>query len=279
MAEGGKASPRIGLALGGGGARGFAHVPVIEALDELGLKPIVIAGTSMGAIIGAGYAAGMTGLAIRNYSVELFSRRSEVIARLWKLRPRTVGDLFSQGITQLDAERVVRTFLPEILPEDFSDLSIPLKAIATDFYGWGEAVLDSGSLRRAVAASAAIPVLFRPVVIDGRVLIDGGISNPLPFDHLGEDCDITIAVDVIGGPVGGHSKPPGSSEAMFGAAQLFMQAITREKLRSSRPPTILIRAPPNAYRVLDFMKAADILDAAAPVKDELKRKMERALAR
>jgi len=65
MAEGGKASPRIGLALGGGGARGFAHVPVIEALDELGLKPIVIAGTSMGAVIGAGYAAGMTGVAIR----------------------------------------------------------------------------------------------------------------------------------------------------------------------------------------------------------------------
>jgi NTE family protein len=273
----GQVRERIGLALGGGGARGFAHIPVIEALDELGLRPAFIAGTSMGAVIGAGCAAGMTGAEIRSYAVDLFSRRSEVLARIWRLRPKSVVDLLSQGIARLDAERVVTSFLPKELPEQFSGLAIPLRVIATDFYGWSESVLEQGPLRRAVAASAAIPGLFQPVLADGRILIDGGVSNPLPFDRLGEDCGIVVAVDVIGGPISRHARIPGATEALFGAAQLFMQSVTREKLRAGRPPDILIRAPANAFRVLDFMKAAEILKAAEPLKDELKRKIERVL--
>jgi NTE family protein len=273
-----RGNDRIGLALGGGGARGFAHIPVLEALDELGLKPSAIAGTSMGALIGAGYASGMSGADIRAYCVDLFSRRTEVFAKLWQLRPKRVRDFLAQGITQLNAERVIETFVPPWLPDDFAGLAIPLKTVATDFYGWGEVVLDRGSTRRAVAASAAIPVLFRPVVVDDRILIDGGITNPLPFDHVREGNDIVIAVDVIGGPVGSHTRSPRPTEAIFGAAQLLMQAVTREKLRSSPPPEILIRAPANAFRVLDFMKAGEILKAAEPVKDELKRKLDRVLA-
>ncbi|MEO8668062.1 MAG: patatin-like phospholipase family protein [Bauldia sp.] len=276
--SGGGRGERIGLALGGGGARGFAHVAVIEALDELGLRPAIIAGTSMGAVIGAGCAAGMTGAAIRSYAIELFAKRSDVLGRIWQLRPKSVSDLFAQGVTQLDAERVVEAFLPKDLPEEFAGLATPLRVIATDFYGWSEAVIEHGPLRRAVAASAAIPALFRPVLADGRVLIDGGVTNPLPFDRLGEDCDITIAVDVIGGPMSSHARIPGTTEALFGAAQLFMQSVTREKLRSGRPPDIVIRAPANAFRALDFMKAAEILRAAEPMKEDLKRKMERVFA-
>jgi NTE family protein len=262
-----KTGTRIGLALGGGGARGFA-----------GLRPAAVAGTSMGAVIGAGYAAGMTGAEIRAYSLDLFGRRSEVLSRIWQLRPKSVGDLITQSITRLDAERVVNAFLPASLPEDFSGLDIPFRAIATDYYGWDEAILERGPLRRAVAASAAIPGLFRPVVVDGRVLVDGGVANPLPFDRLSAECDFVVAVDVIGGPVGRAGQVPGSAEALFGAAQLFMQTITREKLRSSRPPDVLLRAPASAFRVLDFMKAAEILAAAAGMKDDVKRQIDRALA-
>ena len=109
-------------------------------------------------------------------------------------------------IAQFDAQRVIESFLPKCLPTDFSGLAIPLKLIATDFYGWHETALVEGPLRPAIAASAAIPVLFRPVIIDGRVFVDGGITNPLPFDHAGDDVDIVVAVDVIGGPVGDHHR-------------------------------------------------------------------------
>jgi len=84
--------PTIGLALGAGGARGFAHVPVLEAFDELGLKPAIIAGSSMGALIGAAYAAGMTGRDIRDYALHLADNRAQVLNRLWGLRPASMRD-------------------------------------------------------------------------------------------------------------------------------------------------------------------------------------------
>jgi NTE family protein len=280
-AEGGQHPPsRIGLALGGGGARGFAHIPVLEALDELGVRPSIIAGTSIGAIMGAGYAAGMSGRDLGAYATHMFRNRSDVFARLWQLRPKRVRDLFAQGaltIGQFDAERVIERFLPEDMPRQFSDLKIPLKVVATDFYGWKEALLEEGALLPAIAASVAIPVLFRPVTIGHQVMIDGGISNPLPFDHASKGADFVIAVDVIAGPVRQQGRLPGSTEAMFGATQLFMRAIMNEKLKVTRPPDILLRPPANSFRVLDFMKASAILKSAEPIKEEVKRALDRVL--
>ncbi len=143
---------RIGLALGAGGARGFAHIPVLEALDELGVTPVVVSGASIGAVMGAGYCAGMSGTEIRSYVEDLFKRGSDVIGRLWKVRPRTARELFASGgwsFSQLDAERVLEAFLPEQIPRDFSALKIPLKIVASDFYGWRETVLEEGDLRKA----------------------------------------------------------------------------------------------------------------------------------
>lgn len=274
--------PRIGLALGGGGARGIAHIVVAETLDELGLKPSVIAGTSIGGIIGAAYAAGISGSDIRAYVGDLFRHRSEVMSRFWQLRPKRVRDLFAEGafsIGQFDAVRVLETFLPKDFPTDFDHLQIPLKLVATDFYGWQEAVFTEGPLVRAIAASVAIPVLFRPVIIDGRVMIDGGVSNPLPFDLITESADLVIAVDVGSGPIGGRRKLPGAAEAVFGSMQIFMRSITKEKLRVSRPPEILLRPPFNPFRALEFMKAVAILKSAEPLKDDLKRQIEAWMAR
>ncbi len=272
--------PRIGLALSGGGARGFGHVPVLEALDEMGLRPSVIVGTSIGAVIGAGYAAGMTGADIGRYATDLFKNRTDVLGRLWQLRPKRMRDLFSEGgfaIGQFDAERVMETFLPVRVPLTFEELTIPLKVVATDFYGRKEAVLDSGALRPALAASAAIPMLFRPVRIGGRAMVDGGVINPLPFDQILENADIVIAVDIVGGPIDGGKGIPGSLEAIYGSAQLLMQSIMAEKMQRPRPPEVVVR-PPVTARVLDFMRAGHIIHGAQPVKDEVKRLVEKQMS-
>lgn len=274
------AEPRIGLALSGGGARGYGHIPVLEALDELGVRPVVIAGCSMGAVVGAGYASGMSAHDIAAHAIDVFRNRSNVLARLWELRPRSMGELIGSvaSIGQLDPERVLVAVLPGPLPKRFEDLSIPLRVAATDFYGWTEALLDAGALLPAVAASAAVPFVFRPVTIGDRVLIDGSISNPLPFDYIVGDCDIVVAVDVVGGPVDSKGRPPGPAEAVFGATQIFMQSITREKLRALPEPQVFVRPPTSTFRSIDFTKAAGIIKASQPVKDEIKQKLDRAFA-
>ena len=130
-------APRIGLALGGGAARGLAHIPMLEVFDEMGVKPIAIAGTSIGAIIGAGYAAGMSGREMRRYAIHIAHNRTDVIRRMMRARAGKLRHLFGGGLgdaTRLDAELLCEQFLPESLPDDFSGLSIPLMVIASDLY-------------------------------------------------------------------------------------------------------------------------------------------------
>lgn len=271
----------IGLALGTGGARGFAHIPVLEAFDDLGVKPAAIAGTSIGALVGACYAAGVSGKELRGYVNALFRNRTEVFARLWRQKPRQVRDLLVPGaltIGQFDAQSMVEVFMPDWVPADFDSLTIPLTVIATDFYGGQEATLTEGNLSNAVAASVAIPVLFRPVMVGGRVMVDGGIVNPLPFDKLQGSTDIVVAVDVVSSPSRQSTRIPSSTEAIFGAAQLFMRSITSQKLKSEGRPDVLIQPTTHPYKVLDFMKAKAILAAAEPARDEVKRQLDKLLA-
>ncbi len=258
--------PRIGLALGGGGARGLAHIPVLEALDDLGLKPVQIAGTSIGAIMGAAYASGRSGQEIRQIALDVFSDRNQVLSRLWQLRPRKFADMFRSGPVQFDPLRVLDVFISEYLPESFEDLDIPLRLLATDFYGCQEVDFESGPLLPAIAASIAIPAVFRPVRHGERYLIDGGVVNPLPFDGLRATCDIVIAVDVVGAPVPRMDKDEISMlDSLFGSSQILMQTITNQKLKSDQPD-ILVRPPHDTIRVLDFMKAERILDAAESLR-------------
>lgn len=265
----------IALALGGGGARGIAHIQVLRAMDELGLRPALITGSSIGAIIGAGYASGMSGDDIAGHFISIFSNRSKVFAKLWQLRPDSVTTFVASTLPnfgQFNIERVLETFLPSGLPEDFSGLSLPLLLTATDFYGNRLVVMREGPLAQAMAASAAIPVLFKPVIIEGKVLIDGGIANPVPFDLADGQKHLRIAVDVVGLPRGVPGKPPSRVDAGFGASQLMMQAITSLKLRHD-PPDLFLRPPVDAFRVLDFLRAKEILDATAPFREEVKRRI------
>ncbi|MDJ0930249.1 MAG: patatin-like phospholipase family protein [Breoghania sp.] len=160
------------------------------------------------------------------------------------------------------------------IPRDFADLRIPLSVVATDFYDCRQIAIRSSDLHQAVAASIAIPVVFKPVTFQDRVMIDGGVVNPLPFDILPSGLDIIIAVDVIGSPVLRKGRRiPSASDSIFGATQILMQTITADKLKT-RPPDILIRPDIDGFRVLNFLKADEILRAAEPVKDEVRRKLE-----
>jgi NTE family protein len=272
------AAPRIALALGGGSARGLAHIVVLEVLDELGIKPVAIAGTSMGAICGALYAAGLSAAEIRtDFENELASRAAFLrrfagklrggLASLWSLRSPSV----------IDNVTLFEMILPDVLHTDFAALRIPFVAVASDFYAIEQVVLDRGPLIPALAASCALPAWARPVVLDGRVLIDGGYMNPIPFDVVQNRADITIAVDVTGDPKRRPGvKVPNPLEAMTGAAQLLFHAVTREKLKSMAPD-ILIRPKVGAYGAFDFFKIGDILAAAESSKDELKRQLSQRL--
>jgi NTE family protein len=272
-------TPRIALALGGGSARGLAHIVVLEALDDLGLRPVAIAGTSMGSVCGALYAAGATAAEIRaGFVSELasraaFARRfagrlSTGFSSLWSLRSPSV----------IDNVTLFEMILPDILHCDFAALKVPFAAVAADFYAMEQVVLDRGPLIPALAASCALPAWARPVVLDGRVLIDGGYVNPLPFDVVMHRADLTIAVDVTGGTRWGGAIPrvPPPLAAMTGAVQLLFHSVTREKLRSIRPD-ILIRPAVGAFGALDFFRIDDILAAAAPSREELKRTLSQCL--
>jgi NTE family protein len=263
------------LALGSGGARGLAHIAVIEALDAMAAKPVAIAGTSIGALIGAAYAAGITGKEIRHYVLALAHRPGEIRRRLTKTRAGTLADIlsgaFSQA-TQLDAEKFCAQFLPDSVPEDFSALQIPLTVMATDLHRRAEAPLSAGALRPAIAASIAIPGLFRPVAIDGRVLIDGGTTNPLPFDVLFGRADVVVAVDVFGVPAAERDDIPGTWEAVYTTILVMGGAILAAKLNHAAPD-LLIRPNVAIFRTLDFPQASAIMRTADAVKAEVTEKL------
>ncbi|MBX3576416.1 MAG: patatin-like phospholipase family protein [Rhizobiaceae bacterium] len=266
--------PTFAVAFGGGGARGLAHIHAIEALDELGIRPVAIAGSSIGAIMGAGMASGMTGRDIHDYARSVLSRRAEVASRMWKARPESLGEMMGGlRVTQFNVERIVKAFLPEQVPASFEALTIPLKVTATDYFGHGLAVFEHGDLNSALAASAAIPALFRPVTRDGKLLVDGGIYNPVPFDLLAGLADIVIAIDVVGSPTNSGRRRQTSMELMFGASQLMMQSIIAMKLKTQRPE-IFLRPPVSRFRVLDFLKIDAVLAETRSIKDELKRAVE-----
>jgi NTE family protein len=268
-------SPTVAIAFGGGGARGLAHIHVIEALDEMGIVPVAISGSSIGAIMGAGMAAGMAGSDIRQFTLQSVGRPREVMNRIWSMRPTTVKEMVTNGIRlgQYNLERVLNAFLPEALPKTFEELTIPLQIIATDYYGQCETVIGTGDLIEAMAASAAIPAVFMPVRHKGRIMIDGGICNPVPFDHLLGKADIIIGIDVVGGPEGEIDRMPNRIESLFGASQLMMQSIISEKLKS-QAPHILLRPNVGRFAVMDFMKAGEVLEISAGVKDDVKRAID-----
>lgn len=278
--------PRIGLALGGGGARGLAHILMLEVFDEMGIKPDIIAGTSIGAIFGAAYASGLSAAQIRTHTQDLLSRRAELMRQFFAARNQPIQRLlnvFALRSALLHPEALLDLVMPETVATDFADLKIPLRVIAADFYTQEQVVFAQGSLRHAVAASMALPALFKPVANrtgpQGELaLMDGGLVNPLPFDVIAPKADIVIAINVSGaGRLPQDRTPPKALESIVASLQILQHTIVREKLRA-RQPDILIDIDVGRFHVLEFHKLKEVLESAAPAKVELRQKLDRILS-
>jgi NTE family protein len=267
------------LALGVGGARALAHIAVIEALDELDVRPAAVAGSSFGALIAAAYAAGMSGKAIRRHMIALAHDRGGILARLVAARAAPLSQWLTAPLGNpmlLDAAKFCDLFLPSAVPDDFAALAVPLKLVATDLHGRREMTFSSGPLKPAVAASMAIPGLIQPVELDGRVFVDGAAVNPLPFDCLRGLADVVVAVDCSGGP-DEASGVPGAWDAMFTTLTVMGQTIVKEKLKVAGPE-LVIRPNVGNFRLFDFFSASAILRTAELAKAEMKAQIADLLA-
>ncbi len=274
--------PRIGLVLGGGGARGVGHILMLEVLEELGVRPAAIAGTSIGAIYGAAFATGLPARLIRANTEEVLSQRFDLVRQLFAARQEPLQRIFN--VLQLKSalfnpEALLDLLLPSQVPRTFDRLATPLKVVATDYYAQEAVVMSDGPLRSAVAASMALPMIFTPVEREGRVLMDGGLVNPLPFDVLGAAVDVTVAIDVSGMPRlpdGPGAAVPSAIEALVASSQILQRSIVTEKLKAGRPD-MYIDVDVDRFHVLEFHRYREILAAAEPAKLKLRGQLSRLL--
>lgn len=257
MTESRPSSPggRIGLALGGGAARGWAHIGVIRALRQQGIEPSIIAGTSVGAIVAAMFCNGRLG-AFETWVRSL--KRRDVLSYI-------DVNLGHGGFIQ--GHRLMAQLDRTLGAVDFADLQRPLGVVATDLYSGQERWLRRGDLASAVRASMALPGLFTPVYRDSEWLADGGLVNPVPISLChAMGADRVIAVNLSDGLMGRRipaqpadsSAPPGVFDVIATAVNVMQDRITRSRMAGD-PPDLLI-APQLAHiDLLELHRADDAI--------------------
>jgi NTE family protein len=279
FADNSSRQPKIGLALSGGGARGGAHVGVLKALEELGVEVDYIAGTSMGAIVGGLYASGYSAHEIEEILIgtdwkkamtdraarrDRTMRKKELEAQF--LIPYRIGfnnGKFQMPLGAVEGQHLDQLFHEMLLPvvgvHDFNQLPIPFRAVATDLVS-GEAVaLSHGSLPDALRASMSVPGVFAPVRIDGKILVDGGMSNNLPVDVVRQmGADVVIAVDI--------SSPLLKEEqltSILSVSEQLTNFLTRKnadaQIESLGPQDFLIVPDLGKFSSANFQKASDVV--------------------
>lgn len=273
----------IGLALGGGAARGLAHIVVLETFDQLGLKPDFIAGCSIGALLGAAYASGLSAAEIRDHALSVLGTPEKAVRQLlWPGDDRDALEAIDLSLSRpiaLNGLGLVRLVSPPGMAKRVEDTKIPFAVSTTDFYAASEVTIEAGDLETAVAASIAIPGLITAPKLDGRILIDGAYTNPVPMEQVRKrGCDILIAVDVTGNPPPRNSPAePGPIELILGSMQILQKKIT--KLQSGfAKPDILISPAIDRFGAHDFLKIEEILIAAEPERERLKRGLDKLLS-
>jgi NTE family protein len=270
---------RWGLALGGGGVRGLAHLLALEVLDDLGIRPVAVAGTSMGAIVGALYCSGFSGREIRQGFTDHLVLRGDDLRTVWAKRAGLVKWLkaFKPGLRQgglFRTDSFLKPLCRELHAKTFEELKIPLRVVAADFWSGQEVVFRSGDLRPAIQASMAIPGVFAPVSWGGRVLVDGGLVNNVPHDLLAGECDAVIAVDVTPARRPGRRPVPNPLEAALGMFDMLVEQVTARRLAVSAP-TLLVRPGLTNIQVLEFEKSADVFRQARPAMVKLRADLAR----
>lgn len=273
--------PRVGLVLSGGGARGAAHVGVLKVLDELRIPIDAIAGTSMGAVVGGLYASGMPIADIekllrsvnwedafkdRPPREELGFRRKqddrEFLVR-YALGVTDKGFVLPRGLVQgQKLEQVLRgASLPVAAIQSFDRLPIPFRAVATDLESGEPVVLDSGDLVTAMRASMSAPGVFAPVERDGKLLVDGGITENLPVEVArAMKVDVLIVVDVSF-PLYAADELTSPIEITNQAFAILIRARTREQRALLGPNDIVIEPPLGRFTSADFTRVPQAVGA------------------
>jgi NTE family protein len=269
---------RVGVALGGGGARGLAHLVILEALDEMGVRPHCLSGTSMGAVMGALYAAGHSAAAIKAIidAALASKRRHGGFFRKELLEWVQLMDPAMGRAILLSSGDFIGFIHDEIGAKTFAQLQIPLQVVAADIRRRQQVVLAAGDLLTALRASIAFPGLFDPVMVHDRLLVDGGMVNPVPYDLLLGECDIVIAVDVAGRRTQSAAEP-GFFEIILDSFQTMEHTIVAEKIKN-HAPAIYVKPDLVDIRLLDFAKAPEIYRQAQPAKQQLKHSLQKLLA-
>ena len=251
---------KVGLALGGGGARGIAHLGVCQRLAELGVDVHCIAGTSIGAIVGAIVASGTMEKALE------WCRLPD-----WKKLPKLMLET-SLTAKALTPGKRVEALLEELIgSRDFSKLETPFATVATDLHTGERVVMDSGNVLSAVRASMSIPGVFPPVERDGRVLVDGQFVDPVPVSlcrAMGADAVIAVDINPPNDPSG--MKPYSKFnmiDVLTSTFTIMNRSITDRILAVDRPD-VLIRPKVGGVLALDFRRADRLVEIGRQAVDD-----------
>jgi NTE family protein len=250
---------KIALVLGGGAARGFAHIGVIKALEAQGIVPDIVVGTSAGSVVGALYASGLNGFDLQKLALQM----EEDMVTDWTLPDRGVlkgaalQDFINQNVKNLSIQKMPK----------------PLGVVATDLQSGEMVLFRLGNTGMAVRASSAVPGVFQPVEINGRDYVDGGLTSPVPAQSARTmGADFVIAVDISS--VGRRDKITGTLDLLLQTFAIMGHAISRHELEDA---DIVIRPKTSAVSSTDFEgRHLAILEgekAAAAIMPELKAKL------
>lgn len=256
---------KIALVLGGGAARGFAHIGVIKALEAQGIVPDIVVGTSAGSVVGALYASGMRGFDLQKLALGM----EEDMLSDWTLPNRGVlkGEALQDFINQKVGNQPIQK-----LPK-------PLGVVATDLQSGEKVLFRMGDTGSAVRASSAVPGVFQPVTISGRDFVDGGLTSPVPAQSArAMGADFVIAVDISN--VNRREKLVGTLDVLLQTFAIMGHTISRHELKDAdvviRPKTSAVSSTSFEDRHLAILEGEQ---AAAAIMPELKARLARARAR
>jgi NTE family protein len=256
---------KIALALGGGAARGFAHIGVIKALEAQGIVPDIVVGTSAGSVVGALYASGMSGFELQNVALQM----EENMVADWTLPNR--GVLKGEALQDFINQKVKHLTIQKLLK--------PMGVVATDLQSGEMVLFRRGDTGTAVRASSAVPGMFQPVEINGRDYVDGGLTSPVPAQAARSmGADFVIAVDISN--VGRRDKLTGTLDVLLQTFAIMGHAISHHELEDAdiviRPKTAGVSSTDFEGRHLAILEGEK---AAAAIMPELKARLAKARAR
>jgi NTE family protein len=257
-----KIPPRIGLALGGGAARGFAHVGVIQVLEEAGIRPSLVSGTSAGSVVAALYASGKSGKQLQKVAETM----EEATIADWTL------PLFNRGMLRGDA--LARYVNGQVGAKLIEDMALPLGIVATDLNTGQSMLFQRGDTGTAVRASSAVPAVFLPVSISGHEYVDGGLVSPVPVRAARQmGAELVIAVDISNAPEGNLAG--GTLEVLLQTVSIMSKSINYFELKEA---DVVVRPALLGVSSADFGSRKKSIEAGRQAMQQLMPQLRAAIA-